>query len=155
MFSCHTLLRTAIAASAVTAILAGCGQMQSSQKADTQKTDTYQATLAGAQEVPPVNTSGTGSAEVQFNKDTNVLSWKVTYSGLSGTATAAHIHGPAAAGQNAGVLVPFTAVTSQPITGQAPITPQQASDLAAGRWYVNVHTAANPGGEIRGQLQRR
>ena len=149
MMSRQTILRTAIAAAATLA-LAGCGQMRPSQKADI-----YEATLSGAQEVPPANTRGTGTAEVQLNTSTNVLSWKVTYSGLTGPATAAHIHGPAGPGANAGVVIPFQNASANPIVGQATITPAQYGDLAAGLWYVNVHTAANPGGEIRGQLRKR
>jgi hypothetical protein len=136
----------------VSAVLAfaGCGQMRPSQKIDI-----YEARLTGAQEVPPVNTAATGTAEIQLNTNTNVLTWKVTYNGLSGSPTGGHIHGPAGPGQNAGVLVPFTNVTAQPVTGQTTITSQQYGDLAAGLWYVNLHTAAHPGGEIRGQLRRR
>lgn len=150
MINRYTLLRTAAVASLFAGTLAACSHVGLSSKVDN-----YSATMSGAQEVPPVTTSGAGAAEVQLNKDTHVLTWKVTYSGLSGPAVAGHMHGPAAAGQNAGVLVPFTNVGSQPITGQATITPQQESDLAAGKWYVNIHTPTHPGGEIRGQLQRR
>jgi hypothetical protein len=149
MMNRQTLVRTALAASLV-AILAGCGQMRPSQKMDI-----YEATLSGAQEVPPVNTAARGTAEIQLNTNTNMLTWKITYTGLSGPATAGHIHGPAGAGSNAAPVVPFANVGSQPVTGQATITPQQFGDLAAGLWYVNIHTAANPGGEIRGQLRRR
>jgi hypothetical protein len=150
MMTRHTVVRTALAASLVTLAVAGCGQMRPSQKVDI-----YEATLSGAQEVPPANTAGTGRAEIQLNTNTNVLSWKVTYSGLTGPATAAHIHGPAGPGANAGVVIPFPGANANPIAGQATITPAQYGDLAAGLWYVNVHTAANPGGEIRGQLRRR
>lgn len=149
MMNRHTVVRAGLAAFVALAV-AGCGQMRPSQKIDI-----YEATLSGAQEVPPVRTSGSGMAEIQFNGNTNVISWKVTYSGLSGPATAAHIHGPAAAGANAGVVVPFQNANATPIVGQATITPAQLADLAGGRWYVNVHTAANPGGEVRGQLRKR
>lgn len=150
MMNRHTVLRTALAGGIAALVLAGCGQMRPSQKMDI-----YEARLAGTQEVPPVNTAANGTAEIQLNTNTNVLTWKVTYTGLSGAATGAHIHGPAGPGQNAGVVIPFTNVTAQPISGQATITPAQFGDLAAGLWYVNVHTAANPGGEIRGQLRKR
>ena len=150
MMTRHTVLRSALAASLVAMAAAGCGQMRPSQKMDI-----YEATLSGSQEVPPTNTQGRGAAEIQLNTNTYVLTWKVTYSGLSGPATAAHIHGPAGPGSNAGVLVPFAGANANPIVGQATITPQQYGDLAAGQWYVNIHTAANPGGEIRGQLRKR
>ena len=150
MMTRQTVVRTTVAAGLLALGLAGCGHMMSSEKMDT-----YHATLSGSQEVPASPSAGTGVADVQLNTNTNTLSWKVTYSGLSGPATAGHIHGPAAAGANAGVMVPFNSVTAQPIQGQAQITPAQAADLAAGRLYVNLHTAKSPGGEIRGQLQRR
>jgi hypothetical protein len=120
-----------------------------------QAVQVYEASLAGAQEVPPVTTTATGSAEVRYNPATSMLIWRVTYTGLSGPATGAHIHGPAGPGQNAGVLVPFTNVATSPITGEARITPEQLGQLSSGQWYVNVHTAANPNGEIRGQLRPR
>ena len=88
-----------------------------------------------------------------YDTDSKKLSWTGTYSGLSGPATAAHFHGPAEAGKNAGVAVPITPNTS-PLAGSATLTDAQAADLQGGRWYVNVHTAANPGGEIRGQLTK-
>ena len=111
--------------------------------------------LSGANEVPPVMSAATGTLVVALNPSTNVLNWTVSYSGLSGPVTGAHFHGPAMAGQNAGVVVPLTGSMSSPITGTATLTPAQAADLAAGKWYVNLHTAANPGGEIRGQVPMR
>ena len=80
------------------------------------------------------------------------LTWNGTYSGLTGPATAAHFHGPAKAGENAGVLVPVTA-TSSPFTGEATLDAAKAADLEAGKMYFNIHTAANPKGEIRGQVE--
>jgi hypothetical protein len=115
----------------------------------------YRATMSASQEVPPNSSTGTGNAEVRVDPSTNTISWRVTYSGLTGPATVAHIHGPAAPGANASPVFPFQNVTQQPIQGQASITPAQMADLAAGRMYVNVHTAQNPGGEIRGQLQKQ
>ena len=111
----------------------------------------FSASMSGANEVPAVTTSGAGMAQATLDKDTNVLKWKISYSGLTGPATAAHFHGPAAAGSNAGVVVPFTSVAS-PIEGRATLTAAQVADLMAGKWYANVHTAANKGGEIRGQM---
>lgn len=113
------------------------------------------ARLSGASEAPPVTSNGSGTVEANLNKQTNVLSWTVTYSGLSGPATAGHFHGPAMAGQNAGVAVPITGSLDSPITGMATLTAAQAAELMAGNWYVNLHTAANPKGEIRGQVTVR
>jgi CHRD domain len=112
------------------------------------------ATLDGKSEVPAVTTSGTGTADIDYDAATKKLTWKVTYSGLSGPATAAHFHGPAEPGKNAGVAVAIPNATSSPAEGSATLTDAQAADLVAGKYYVNVHTAANPGGEIRGQVTK-
>jgi hypothetical protein len=142
-------LRTA-AVAALSLALAGCGMMGRSSGADT-----FGATLTGAEEVPPVTTSATGSMEGTYNRSTNMLSYRVTYSGLSGPATAGHIHGPAGPGQNAPPVVPFANSGTSPITGEVRLTPEQFTQLSSGQWYVNIHTARNPGGEIRGQVRRR
>jgi CHRD domain len=112
----------------------------------------YKATLSGQQEVPPANSQGRGTAQVNADTATNQASWRVEFTGLSGPATAAHIHCGAAAGANAGVAVPLGNNPSSPITGQGAMTPAQMQQLQGGQCYVNIHTAANPGGEIRGQL---
>ncbi len=112
----------------------------------------FQGTMTGAAEVPPKTTSGSGMATATLDPATKVLTYHVTYSGLSGPATAAHFHGPAAAGTNAGVVVPFKAPVTSPIDGTVTLTDAQVADLTAGKWYANIHTAANPGGEIRGQM---
>jgi hypothetical protein len=81
-----------------------------------------------------------------------MLTWTIVYSGLTGAATAAHFHGPAKPGKNAAPVVPLTGALDSPIKASATLTDAQAKDLLAGLWYINIHTAANPGGEIRGQL---
>jgi len=111
----------------------------------------FTATLSGAAEVPANTAVGTGTLEAKLDKGTNQLTWSMTFIGLTGPATMAHFHGPAMPGANAGVAVPFPSAVS-PVEGKATLTPAQAADLLAGKWYANVHTAANPGGEIRGQL---
>ena len=116
--------------------------------------DKMKATLDGASEVPPVTTAGKGTADVDFDPATKKLSWKLTHSGLSGPATAAHFHGPGEPGKNAGVAVAIPNAASSPVEGSATLTDAQAADLAAGKYYINVHTAANPGGEIRGQVTK-
>jgi hypothetical protein len=87
-----------------------------------------------------------------LDKNTRLLRWKLSYTGLSGPATAGHFHGPAAVGANAGVALPLGATLRSPMEGRVTLTAAQAADLLAGKWYVNIHTAAHPGGEIRGQM---
>jgi CHRD domain-containing protein len=114
----------------------------------------FKATLDGKSETPANTSAGTGTADIDWDAATKKLSWKITYSGLSGPATAAHFHGPAEPGKNAGVAVAIPNATSSPVDGSATLTDAQAADLAAGKYYVNIHTAANPGGEIRGQVMK-
>lgn len=116
---------------------------------------TMKVTMNGAQEVPPVDSKGTGTANLTYNPSDMMLTWDVTYSGLSSEATMAHFHGPAPAGKNANVQVWISkkggAVTS-PIKGSEKLTPDQAKMLTDGQLYVNVHTKDHPAGEIRGQV---
>lgn len=118
------------------------------------ETASYKAELKGASEVPPTASAGTGSVTATFDTTNKKLFWKGTVSGLTGNATAAHFHGPADVGKNAGVLIPVTGVTSGAFEGSAMLTDEQAKALAAGQIYFNVHTAANPGGELRGQVMK-
>jgi hypothetical protein len=113
------------------------------------------ADLKASSEVPPKDSAGTGTLTATLNTETNEFKYHVEFSGLTGPAAAAHFHGPAAAGANAKPQVPIKAspITS-PIDGTATLTPEQAKDLVAGLWYFNIHTAANPGGEIRGQIMK-
>ncbi len=112
----------------------------------------FTAKLDGASETPPNASKGAGTADVSLDTESRALSWKVTFADLSGPATMAHLHGPAAPGKAAGVTVPLTGPMTSPLAGTASLTDGQIGDLRAGLWYVNVHTAQNPGGEIRGQL---
>ena len=112
------------------------------------------ATLDGKSETPPNASTGSGTADINYDAASKKLTWKLTYSGLTGPATAAHFHGPAEAGKNAGVAVAIPNATTSPNEGSATLTDAQAADLLAGKYYVNVHTAANPGGEIRGQVTK-
>jgi hypothetical protein len=111
----------------------------------------YMAMLTAADEVPPTDSAGTGTANLTWNSDTKTLSWSIEFSGLTGAASAAHIHGPADPGANAGPQVPITDLES-PSEGTATLSDEQAADLAAGKWYVNFHTEKFPDGEIRGQV---
>lgn len=143
-------LSLAVIAAAAFATLAGCGMMNPTSNQVALSTQ-----MRGSNEVPANTSSGSGAVDAMFNKDTNMLRWKVTYSGLSGPASAGHFHGPAAIGANAGVALGWPAPIATPMEGSATLTSAQAADLLAGRWYANIHTAANPGGEIRGQMTVR
>ena len=115
-------------------------------------TEKFTASLSGGQEVPSNDTTGKGSVEATLDTATKTFSYEITFSGLTGPAMAAHFHGPAAPGANAPPVVPITGPVS-PTSGKATLTDAQVADLEAGKWYFNLHTAAHPGGEIRGQLQ--
>nr|WP_246756699.1 CHRD domain-containing protein [Bradyrhizobium diazoefficiens] len=112
-----------------------------------------QADLKGSSEVPPNNSTGSGKAEATYDSETKTLTYTVTYAGLTGPALGAHFHGPVEPGKNAGIVLPFKTVQS-PIQGSATLTDNQATDLLAGKWYANIHTAMNPGGELRGQMMK-
>ena len=114
----------------------------------------YKGTLGGGSEVPPVTTTGKGTAAINLDTATKQVSWRVEYSGLSGPATAAHIHCGGAAGANGGVAVKLGEgpTAASPMQGSGAMTDAQIADLAAGKCYVNIHTDKNKGGELRAQL---
>jgi hypothetical protein len=117
--------------------------------ADTVK---FTATLKGASETPPNATAGTGEVTATLDTATKQFSYSVTYSGLTGPATMAHFHKGAVGVAGPPVVpVPSTALAN-PMSGSATLTDSQIADLEAGGWYFNIHTAANPGGEVRGQV---
>jgi hypothetical protein len=113
------------------------------------------ASLDGAQEVPPVPTPATGSASMTYDNVSNLLSWTITFSGLIGTTTDAHFHGPAVPGVSAGITVPIPhtdGLTADTLIGSATITEAQEAQLLGNLWYINIHSTFRPGGEIRGQV---
>jgi CHRD domain/PEP-CTERM motif len=117
---------------------------------------TFTATLDGSQQVPPNASIATGFGTVVLDDVADTMKVDLSWQNLTGPALAAHIHGPGAVGTNAAILFPFTdvpAVMSGSIPEQTiPITPAQIADLEAGLYYMNIHTAMFPLGEIRGQL---
>ena len=113
----------------------------------------YTAKLDGAAETPPNDSKGAGAVDAHFDTATKMLSWTVTYSGLSGPATMAHFHGPAPEGKAAGVMVPIKGELASPIKGSATLTDEQAKALTDGQVYFNIHTDAHKAGEVRGQLK--
>jgi hypothetical protein len=110
----------------------------------------YKATLDGTQEVPPNGSTATGSALIVIDPATNTLFYHVSYSGLSSAETAAHIHGYAPPGQNAGVVHALPAVN--PKIGAWSYPAGNEPQIMAGLTYVNIHTMNFGGGEIRGQV---
>ncbi len=111
------------------------------------------ANLQPSSEVPPTATKGAGALNATYDTATRMLQWTVTYEHLTGPVTAAHFHGPAPVGQNAGVQVPIPKdELASPIKGSKELTDAQVTDLMGGKWYFNVHTKDHPSGEIRGQV---
>jgi hypothetical protein len=145
----RTSLRPALAAVALSGLLFAAGPAFAA-------TVNLSADLKASTEVPPNDSKGTGSLTATYDTATKKLAYSATYTGLSGPATAAHFHGPAAVGANAPPAVPVAATAlASPIKGEATLTDAQAADLQAGKWYFNVHTAAHGGGEIRGQVMKK
>jgi hypothetical protein len=134
------------------ACLTAMGAWTAPSKAASQS---FKVTLNGAQQVPPVQTAATGTAELTYDAATRVLTWTLSYSGLSGPVTMAHFHGPAAPGKNAPPVIwlsPKGSPVQAPVKGEATLTPEQAQQFSAGEWYINVHTQDHQAGEIRGQV---
>ena len=140
-----TALRTALAGLALTM----AGALASPARAEVVN---LKAAMNAGTEVPPNSSSGTGTLTATYDTASKKLSWKGSYSSLTGPATAAHFH-TGEPGKNGGVALPITPNAS-PFEGSATLTEAQATDLLAGKWYVNVHTEANKGGEIRGQVTK-
>jgi hypothetical protein len=109
----------------------------------------FKADLKTSEEVPPTESSGAGTADVTLDTAANKVSWKVTYENLTGDPTAAHFHGPAKVGENAGPIVDITANIKD---GSADVTADQAKMISDGTTYINIHTQKFPDGEIRGQV---
>jgi CHRD domain-containing protein len=141
--------------------LGACSRLESSgPKPAAGTASVFAAELSGREEVPPANSHGArGSARLEYDKASHVVTWNVGFGNLTSAATGAHVHGPADAGSNAGVVLTLTPRNMYPIVGplqgSATLTDAQAADLMAGKWYVNIHTANNPNGELRGQLQAK
>ena len=117
-------------------------------------TEKFHATLTAASEVPPSKSTGSGEATASLDTATHELTYDVTFTGFASDVTAAHIHGPAPEGKNAGVVVPLGNMPKSPIHGSAKLTAEQEKELMAGMYYVNIHSKNNPGGAIRGQLTK-
>lgn len=134
----------------LTSVLLTAGSCKKSDSTSNSNTVTFLATLNGTSETPANASTATGYATLTFNTVTKVFTIVVTFNGM--TATAAHIH-KGSVGIAGGVVFPFTAPITSPINyTSVALDATQETDLNANMYYVNVHSAANPGGEIRGQL---
>ena len=134
--------------SAAVALLAFIGAFGSAQA----EMLVVKADLSAAQEAPPTDSKGKGTLKGAYDTTSKTLTYSVTYSELTGAATAAHFHGPAATGKNAPVILPAAGSIASPIEAKAVLDDTQAKALTEGMLYFNIHTAANKGGEIRGQI---
>lgn len=138
----------------------------------------YRAELSGEAQRPPVETAATGQAEVSLDTEALTVTWKITHSGLSGDPVAAHFHGPATPEETAPPVIDLgegaygatadTETAEEPdatveedagdaaaeeiMEGSAQLTEEQIADLQAGHYYLNIHTAQHPDGEIRGNI---
>ncbi len=110
----------------------------------------FHANMVAGDETPATDSKGKGTADVTIDTSAKKVMWTVKVDGLTGEATAAHIHGPAAKGAKA---PPEIDMSKAIMDGSAAITDAQIADIKAGKTYVNVHTAKFPDGEIRGQLE--
>ncbi len=103
---------------------------------------------------PAETSSASGKLDATFETTTNMLSWIIVYSGLTGGPTGAYFHGPAESDTFFTATIHLSGSFASPIKGSSHLTKMQAADLLAGKWYFVIHTAANPRGELRGQLAR-
>ena len=118
------------------------------------KTD-FQATLNGASEVPPTDTKGSGYFTAVYRPSTKVLEYRLNLVRLSGPVTIAYLQGPAGPGENAEKVVPIDIPLYRDrshISDGVTLTEEQAGQVLAGLWYVNVITEKFPDGEVRGQI---
>lgn len=125
---------------------------------DTKTEDTYKLSgnASGANERPnPVTTAATGTITGTYSKEDKMLHYTITWTGLSGPPVAMHFHGPAGPEAAAGVLKPITGyptTAAGSVSGMETLTAEEETQVLSGLWYYNIHTEANKGGEIRGQV---
>jgi len=138
--------------------------------AEKKKTTDYEKKgilMTAAQEVPANSSTAIGIMDVSYSKETRLLTWSVTWSGLTGPVSLMHIHGLAPRGYNAGFVLNIITASNGLATPNATLYPAtgkfsgtmladgfivKEQDLLNGLYYMNIHTAANGGGEIRGQI---
>jgi CHRD domain len=134
---------------AAAAVLASCAMYQDNAPSFLPGSGATSVKLTGAEEVPPVSASGSGSGTIRVNSD-GTVSGSVTTTGVEGIM--AHIH-QGAKGQNGPVIIPLTkSGDTYTVPAGAKLNDAQMKAFKEGGLYVNVHTAKNKGGEVRGQL---
>lgn len=139
--------RSMLATTAVALVLAGCSVVPPDAHMAA-----FSTQLTGSNQVPAVKTAGTGRLVAVYDRNTGLLRWKLSFSGLKGAPTGGHFHGPAPIGANAPATLPFTGPIKSPMEGRAHLTEAQAAELLAGKWYASIDTSTHPRGEIRGQI---
>ena len=146
------LVVLAIAAIATALLLAS---LASANQAKKPTMEAFAAVLNSGQEVPhPTGTTMGASGKFTATLSGTTLTWKLTFGHLSGSATAAHIHSGVKGKAGPVLLIPLCGPCTSPESGTATVTSAQVSAMAAGKDYVNVHTAKNANGEIRGQIKK-
>jgi CHRD domain len=151
------MLKT-IQISALPLLLAACAANPSTSAPVADSTVTFSTALSSASEVPAVTVSSSGSGSVSAVFDGMNLKVTGSFKGLTGVATLAHLHGPAGKTASAGVMFPLefkndATAGSGTLSGSVMLMGDQGAALKAGQLYINVHTAANAKGELRGQLE--
>jgi len=130
--------------------LSGVAPIASADEIVKLKTD-----LAGANEVPPSGSPGTGHADVTYDKTTRTLTWTINYSGLESQVIMVHFHGPASPSDHTAPIQIWIASgtgVQSPLHNWTSIAPSQEQDLLSGRWFIRIHTTKYPQGALRGQL---
>ena len=141
------MARSVLATTAVALVLAGCSVVPPDAHMAA-----FSTQMTGTNQVPAVKTAGTGRLVAVYDRKTGLFRWKLSFSGLKGTPTGGHFHGPADVGANAPASLPIVGPIKSPMEGRATLTEVQAAELLAGRWYASIETTAYPRGEIRGQI---
>jgi len=135
-------------------VLGAVALLASAGPASALGTHVYNVTMNSAQEVPPNGSTGTGPCIVSLDDVTGQVTVTGSYSGLTSNATAAHIHGPAGPGVNAGIVIGLTPTggTSGTISGGGTLSAANVTNMLNGLTYLNIHTTSFPGGELRAQI---
>lgn len=154
-----TIILAFIAIALVTLTLPACNDDDDQEPQDNTQRVTIQ--LSGAQEVPAVNTSATGSANITYDRATKMITYTVSWTlgTTSSTTTGMHFHG-AETGSDAAsspVVIPITGFTTantgtfSGVTRE--LTDAEVNQLYAGKWYLNIHSDTFPAGELRGNIK--